>query len=104
MRHAVVRLRGRFLVARHPDRSLPARVRRAVGPRAYAFVEYANAERTAPDGARYWLPATQRVELQATAPAVGDVRAGSVKRVASAVGEGSVVVSDIHKALAPPDQ
>ncbi|PWG63537.1 FAD-dependent oxidoreductase [Spiribacter halobius] len=32
--------------------------------------------------------------------AVGDVRAGSVKRVASAVGEGSVVVSDVHRALA----
>ncbi len=32
--------------------------------------------------------------------AVGDVRIGSVKRVASSVGEGSVVVSDIHKALA----
>lgn len=32
--------------------------------------------------------------------AVGDVRTGSVKRVASAVGEGSVVVSDIHAALA----
>jgi len=32
--------------------------------------------------------------------AVGDVRAGSVKRVASAVGEGSVVVSEIHRALA----
>lgn len=32
--------------------------------------------------------------------AVGDVRAGSVKRVASAVGEGSVVVSAIHAALA----
>ena len=31
--------------------------------------------------------------------AVGDVRSGSVKRVASAVGEGSVVVSDIHKYL-----
>lgn len=31
--------------------------------------------------------------------AVGDVRTGSVKRVASAVGEGSVVVSDIHRAL-----
>ena len=28
--------------------------------------------------------------------AVGDVRCGSVKRVASAVGEGSVVVSQIH--------
>lgn len=32
--------------------------------------------------------------------AVGDVRADSVKRVASAVGEGSVVVSDIHRYLA----
>ena len=32
--------------------------------------------------------------------AVGDVRAGSVKRVASAVGEGSIVVSDVHKYLA----
>lgn len=32
--------------------------------------------------------------------AVGDVRTGSVKRVASAVGEGSVVVSDIHAAIA----
>lgn len=32
--------------------------------------------------------------------AVGDVRAESVKRVASGVGEGSVCVSDIHKALA----
>jgi thioredoxin reductase (NADPH) len=31
--------------------------------------------------------------------AVGDVRAGSTKRVASAVGEGSVVVSDIHRFL-----
>jgi len=32
--------------------------------------------------------------------AVGDVRAGSVKRVASAVGEGSVVVQAIHCRLA----
>lgn len=32
--------------------------------------------------------------------AVGDVRSNSVKRVASAVGEGSVVVSDIHRYLA----
>jgi thioredoxin reductase (NADPH) len=32
--------------------------------------------------------------------AVGDVRSGSVKRVASAVGEGSVVVHDIHRYLA----
>jgi thioredoxin reductase (NADPH) len=32
--------------------------------------------------------------------AVGDVRSGSVKRVASAVGEGSVAVSEIHQFLA----
>jgi len=32
--------------------------------------------------------------------AVGDVRHGSVKRVASAVGEGSVVVSQLHEYLA----
>jgi thioredoxin reductase (NADPH) len=31
--------------------------------------------------------------------AVGDVRCGSVKRVASAVGEGSVVVSQVHEHL-----
>ena len=32
--------------------------------------------------------------------AVGDVRAGNVKRVASAVGEGSVSVSLVHRLLA----
>ena len=32
--------------------------------------------------------------------AVGDVRCGSVKRVASAVGEGSISVSFVHRALA----
>jgi thioredoxin reductase (NADPH) len=31
--------------------------------------------------------------------AVGDVRSGSVKRVASAVGEGSICVQLIHKVL-----
>lgn len=35
--------------------------------------------------------------------AVGDVRSGSVKRVASAVGEGSVVVQAIHRYLAQLD-
>jgi hypothetical protein len=34
--------------------------------------------------------------------AVGDVRAGSVKRVASAVGEGAISVSFVHHALAEP--
>jgi thioredoxin reductase (NADPH) len=32
--------------------------------------------------------------------AVGDVRAKSVKRVASAVGEGSVVIADVYRYLA----
>ena len=32
--------------------------------------------------------------------AVGDVRADSVKRIASAVGEGSVVISDVYRYLA----
>ena len=32
--------------------------------------------------------------------AVGDVRSGSVKRIASAVGEGSICVSFVHQALA----
>jgi thioredoxin reductase len=31
--------------------------------------------------------------------AVGDVRADSIKRVASAVGEGSIVISSVHAAL-----
>jgi thioredoxin reductase (NADPH) len=33
--------------------------------------------------------------------AVGDVRRGSIKRVASAVGEGSVVISTVHQHLGP---
>ena len=33
--------------------------------------------------------------------AVGDVRSGSTKRVASSVGEGSVVVQAIHRFLSP---
>ena len=32
--------------------------------------------------------------------AVGDIRAGSIKRVASAVGEGSMAVQFVHKVLA----
>jgi thioredoxin reductase (NADPH) len=34
--------------------------------------------------------------------AIGDVRAGSSKRVAAAVGEGAAVVAQIHAALAQP--
>jgi thioredoxin reductase (NADPH) len=34
--------------------------------------------------------------------AVGDVRSGNVKRVASAVGEGAIVISLVHRTLAGP--
>jgi thioredoxin reductase (NADPH) len=40
--------------------------------------------------------------LEASLPgvfAVGDVRSGNVKRVASAVGEGSITISMVHKVL-----
>ncbi|WP_394000447.1 FAD-dependent oxidoreductase [Luteimonas sp. WGS1318] len=36
--------------------------------------------------------------------AIGDVRAGSVKRVAAAVGEGAAVVSQVHQYLAAADE
>ncbi|MFD9324749.1 FAD-dependent oxidoreductase [Streptomyces sp. NPDC060065] len=49
-----------------------------------------------PDG---FVPAS----YETSAPgvfAVGDVRAGSIKRVASAVGQGSASISEVHRALA----
>lgn len=50
----------------------------------------------------HWPIARQPYLLETSLPgvfAVGDVRSGSIKRVASAVGEGSVAVSFIHKVL-----
>jgi thioredoxin reductase (NADPH) len=50
----------------------------------------------------HWPLAHQPYLLETSLPgvfAVGDVRSGSIKRVASAVGEGSVAVSLIHKVL-----
>ncbi len=49
-----------------------------------------------------WHLSRQPYLLETSLPgvfAVGDVRGGSIKRVASAVGEGSVAVSLIHKVL-----
>jgi thioredoxin reductase (NADPH) len=51
---------------------------------------------------RMYADGTQPTGLEASLPgifAVGDVRAGSVKRVASAAVEGSVVVSAVHHSL-----
>jgi thioredoxin reductase (NADPH) len=50
-----------------------------------------------------WPLTRQPYPLETSLPgvfAVGDVRAGSVKRAASAVGEGSVAVSSVHGVLA----
>jgi thioredoxin reductase (NADPH) len=73
---------------------LPAEVERD----AHGFVM------TGADAAGHgWAEERRPHPYETTVPglfAVGDVRCGSVKRVASAVGEGSVVVSQVHEYLA----
>jgi thioredoxin reductase (NADPH) len=57
------------------------------------------------NSSRVW-PLTRRPQmLETSLPgvfAVGDVRSGNVKRVASAVGEGAIAVHLVHRALAEP--
>jgi thioredoxin reductase (NADPH) len=57
-----------------------------------------------PDFSRHWDDANRGpLLLESTRPgvfAIGDVRRGSTKRVASAVGDGALVVRSIHTALA----
>jgi thioredoxin reductase (NADPH) len=64
--------------------------------------------RTGPDlhgadlSAAKWLSARQPEFFETSIPgifAVGDVRCGSVKRVAAAVGEGSACIQQVHRAL-----
>jgi thioredoxin reductase (NADPH) len=53
------------------------------------------------EAARWPLPRSPHL-LETTLPgvfAVGDVRADNVKRVASAVGEGSIAVAFVHQVL-----
>jgi thioredoxin reductase (NADPH) len=53
-------------------------------------------------GATGWPLTRQPYLLETSLPgifAVGDVRGGSIKRVASAVGEGSIAISFVHKVL-----
>jgi thioredoxin reductase (NADPH) len=57
----------------------------------------------APDGSPRWPLARAPQMLETSLPgvfAVGDVRAGNVKRVASAVGEGAISIHMVHRALA----
>jgi thioredoxin reductase (NADPH) len=56
-----------------------------------------------PAESSHWTLSRPPQMLETSLPgvfAVGDVRAGNVKRVASAVGEGSIVVHLVHQALA----
>jgi len=56
-----------------------------------------------PGRAQRWPLERAPLSLETSVPgvfAVGDVRSGAVKRVASAVGEGSIVVSEVHQHLA----
>ena len=58
---------------------------------------------TGPDLAERWTLAREPYLLETSAPgvfAVGDVRHGSVKRVASAVGDGSIAIRLAHDYLA----
>lgn len=73
----------------------------AVDPNGFVQVGSA-AEHGASPGDPRWQGRKPHL-LETSRPAifaVGDVRAGSVKRVASSVGEGSVVVSSVHQVLA----
>ena len=52
--------------------------------------------------AAHWPPARSPHLLETSLPgvfAVGDVRGGNIKRVASAVGEGSIAISFVHQVL-----
>lgn len=63
----------------------------------------AAANPAAPGGAPPWPLARAPQMLETSLPgvfAVGDVRAGNVKRVASAVGEGAIAVHLVHRVLA----
>jgi thioredoxin reductase (NADPH) len=62
---------------------------------------------TGPDAAPHWPLARSPLLFETTTPgvfAVGDVRHGSVKRVASAVGEGAVAIRLVHDYLALPER
>ena len=52
--------------------------------------------------AAHWPLARQPHLLETSLPgvfAIGDVRGGNIKRVASAVGEGSIAISFVHQVL-----
>jgi thioredoxin reductase (NADPH) len=79
-----------------------------VGRDDKGFVVTGEEARRHPDFARHWNGADRGpLMLECTRPgvfAVGDVRKGSTKRVAAAVGDGALVVRSIHASLDPETQ
>jgi thioredoxin reductase len=65
---------------------------------ASRFLGYGLYYATTATGAVAWLPQSFETNRPGIF-AVGDVRRGSVKRVAAAVGEGSACVQQVHQAL-----
>ena len=81
-----------------------ARLRWFGEPRRYADGEclFETGE-TSPDEKGFVTTGGGRLPLETSVPgvfAIGDVRAGSVKRVGGAIGEGAAVVAQIHAFLA----
>jgi thioredoxin reductase (NADPH) len=75
-----------------------------VGQDDKGFVVTGEEARSHADFPRHWNgPERGPLLLECTRPgvfAIGDVRRGSTKRVAAAVGDGALVVRSIHEALA----
>ncbi len=73
-----------------------------VGLDAHGFIK-TGADLTPEDlAAAHWAPGRPPHLLETSLPgvfAVGDVRSGSVKRAASAVGEGSIAIAAVHQVL-----
>ena len=90
---------------RHPapvpdDRRLPQHARGSAGAWRWTTSSSSRPARTlGPDWPLQRAPYLLETSLPGVF-AVGDIRAGSVKRVASAVGEGSMAVQFVHKVLA----
>jgi thioredoxin reductase (NADPH) len=77
-----------------------------VGRDDKGFVVTGEEARSHPDFSRHWDGVTREpLLLESTRSgvfAVGDVRRGSTKRVAAAVGDGALVVRSIHASLDTP--
>ena len=90
-RYQIVRMRGRFGAA-GGESGPPNRLAQLTGIAAAAYVEFVNAE---VDG-KYWLPASQRTEFQASFPFLGQER--PVFRIVSTISD--IVASDSSGASA----